>query len=553
MSVILTLGVACADDDSAGVEPPAGLVDELRLALFSAPQTLDPQLAELTDDWSILKQLYRGLFWYDEDLNLVPMVAEELPTVKNGGISSDGLVYRVTLRNDVTWSDGQPLTAFDFEYSIKRALEPSLQSPSSASFFDLRGAEAYNNCVACGEVELQGLRDDVGVKAEDPRTIVFTLRSPRATFPYLLTTVAASPVREDLINQYGEEWLAPENLVTSGPFIVEAWAPDTQVILAPNPNWWGNDTNLRRITITTQMTPEDAFSAYLAGNVDAVLVSGELQATVDADPILSKENVQLNALASIAYFVDHSEPPFDNPQVRQAISMAIDRDAFVSHSPGPFRAGLTWIPPGVDGHDEDLGEDLQFDAEDAREVLQEAGHADGTGLVPITYAYINENPVAFSAAQFFHDQLAEYLGIEVELQPLSREEWLDLYFGGQLQVFFTGEASEFPDAEGFLAEYWTCQRYEGDKCVAFAGGNYSHYANPEFDRIMQQAVKETETKRRVNLYKDAEAILVGDAAAVFLGYENRSVLVKPYVKGGHHTPLDWLPFEYFLDEVSIGD
>jgi oligopeptide transport system substrate-binding protein len=445
------------------------------------------------------------------------------------------------------------LTAFDFEYAIKRALEPGLQSPSAASFYDLRGAEAYNSCVTCAEVELQGLRNDVGVKAEDPRTIVFTLRSPRATFPYLLTTVAASPVREDLINQNGEEWLAPANLVTSGPFVVEEWAPETQVILAPNPNWWGDDTKLRRITIRTQMTPEDAFNAYLAGDIDAVLVSGELQETVDADPILSKENVQLNALASIAYFVDHSQPPFDDPRVRQAISMAVDRDAFVADSPGPFRAGLSWLPPGVDGHDEDLGEELQFDAEDAREVLQEAGHADGTGLMPITYAYISENPIAFSAAQFFHDQLAEYLGIEVELQPLSREEWLDLYLGGELQVFFTGEASEFPDAEGFLQEFWTCQRYEGDKCVAFAGGNYSHYANPEFDRIIQQAVKETDTKRRVDLYEDAEAILVGDAAAVFLGYENRSVLVKPYVKGGNHTPLDWLPFEYFLDEVSIGD
>jgi oligopeptide transport system substrate-binding protein len=553
MSVILTLGVACSDDESREVEPPAGLVDELRLALFSTPQTLDPQLAQLTDDWSILKQIHRGLFWYDKDLNLVPMIAEELPTTKNGGISNDGLVYRIELRDDAVWSDGEPLTAFDFEYTLKRLLDPALASASAATFYDIRGAEAYNSCVQCEESEIERLRQEVGVKAEDPRTLVFTLRSPRAAFPFLLTTVAASPVRQDKIEGFGERWLAPENLVTSGPFVVSEWTPSTQVVLTRNLNWWGSEPELRQITMKTEMTPEDAFNAYLAGDLDAVLVSGELQETVDNDPVLSKENVQLNALANIAYIFDHAQPPFDVPAVRQAISMAIDREAFVEHSPGPFKSGLSWLPPGVGGHDGKLGSEWQFAPDDARATLAEAGFPDGKGLEPIVFSYIGENPIASAGAEFFRDQLSTNLGIEVELKPLSRDEWIPLYVEGKLQVVFTGEGSELPDAEGLLAEFWTCQRYEGERCISFGGGNYSHYANPEFDRIMQQAVKETDTKRRVDLYKDAEAILVGDAAAVFLGYENRSVLVKPYVKGGHHTPLDWLPFEYFLDEVSIGD
>jgi oligopeptide transport system substrate-binding protein len=528
-------------------------MDELRLALFSTPQTLDPQLAQLTDDWSILKQIHRGLFWYDEDLNLVPMIAKDLPTTKNGGISSDGLVYRIELRDDTVWSDGKPLTAFDFEYTLKRLLDPTLESPSAATFYDIRGAEAYNSCIDCADPEMERLLGEVGVKAEDPRTLVVTLRSPRATFPYLLTTVAASPIRGDKIEEFGEAWLAPENLVTSGPFVVSEWTPETQVVLTRNPNWWGSEPELRQITITTEMGSEEAFNAYLAGDLDAVLVSGELQETLDNDPVLRKENIQLNALANIAYIFDHGQPPFDDLAVRQAISMAIDREAFVEHSPGPFKPGLSWLPPGVSGHDGKLGSEWQFDPDDARDTLAKAGYPDGEGLAPIVFAYIGENPVASAGAEFFRDQLSANLGIEVELKPLSRDEWIPLYVEGKLQMIFTGEASELPDAEGLLADFWTCHRYEGVRCVAFSGGNYSHYANPEFDRIMQQAVKETDTKRRVDLYEDAEEILVGDAAAVFLGYENRSVLVKPYVKGGHHTPLDWLPFEYFLDEVSIGD
>ena len=133
-----------------------------------------------------MRQLFRGLLWYDEDLALAPMVAKEVPTVGNKGIAEDGLIYRFKLRDDFKWSDGRTVVAGDFEYAIKRLLDPTSKGGQVASYFDIRGAETLNGCVECSAARLAELRQEVGVRATDDTTLVFTLHQPRATFLQLL-------------------------------------------------------------------------------------------------------------------------------------------------------------------------------------------------------------------------------------------------------------------------------------------------------------------------------------------------------------------------------
>jgi oligopeptide transport system substrate-binding protein len=523
----------------------------LRLSIPAPGETLDPHFAFFSTDLAVLRQIYRGLFWYDEDLKLVPMIASEIPTVDNGGISDDGLVYRVKLRDDVTWNDGTALTADDFEYSFRRLLDPATGSPTAEYFFDIRGGEELASCYECTEDEVSRLSDALGVRAEDDRTLVFTLRAARSTFTYLLSTVAASPLRSDVIEEHGEDWTSPENMITNGPFLLTEWSPESRMVLERNSNWWGEAPELDRVEVMVMEDLNDAFNAFLAGDIDATLVSGELQPIVDDDPSLEDQNYQLETLASTAYMFNHELPPFNQLEVRKAFAMAVDRDAFAAESEAPDKAGLTWLPPEMPGYSESRGDGLGFDPEAAREALAEAGYANGNGLPTVTFAYVQENPRAQAAAEFLARQLDANLGVEIVLEPLPRDSWREQFLQGQLQLLIYGTASEYADAYGFLSGLWTCQRYEGGECTAYSGENFWHYADPEFDRLLQQAAKETDTNRRIDLYEDAESVLLDDAAAIFLGYEFRSVLVKPYVGGISHTALDWLPGELTLDKAYI--
>ena len=553
IAVMVIGSFGCSDDDEPKTKPPEGLVDELRMALDTEPTTLDPNLAYLSEDWSIIKQLNRGLFWYDEDLKLVPMVARELPTTKNGGVSNDGLVYRIKVRNDARWSDGRAITAQDFEYSIKRLLNPLTESETAASFYDITGAEALNSCVECEDAELARLESLVGVRAEDEATIAFTLRTRRSSFPFLLSTAAALPVREDIVEKYGEAWTEAGNIVSSGPFVLDEWLPGSQIVLKRNPEWWGTRPALQTVTIHILPSPNDLYSMYQAGELDAIVVSPSLQTLVNEFPEHAKQNRQLPVLASLAYIFNLETPPFDNADVRKAISMAVDREAFGGETMAAVSPGLSWLPPGMPGHNSKRGDQYKFDPEKGRSLLEKAGFEGGKNLAPITYSYPAENPRAEAAATFLVEQVREHLGIQIALNPIPRADWLTKLRQGTLSILITGHASEYLDPEGFLRELWTCERYDGRQCGLFAGGNFSHYANPEFDALMLRAAKEPDAERRIESYADAEDVLVNDAPAVFLGYETRSVLVKPYVRNGKHTPLDWLPFEYFLDKVTIGE
>jgi oligopeptide transport system substrate-binding protein len=550
--LLVTLALACSgSEDGPTAKAPPGLGDELRLALDSEPSTLDPQLALLTPDLSVTRQVFRGLFWYDEDMNLVPMIARELPSTKNSGLSDDGLVYRIKLRDDVKWSDGLPVSAADFEFALKRLLDPTLQAPAAANYFDITGAEAYGTCFDCSEEELAALRDDVGIRAEDAATLVITLRVPRSTFPHLLASVVASPARRDAIEANPSTWMDPENLISVGPFVIQSWVRGQSIVLEPNPFWWGEGLELKRVTIKIIPDPVEAYNAYLAGELEAVVVPPELVATVSSDPNLSTESLQLTSFASIIYFLDNAAPPFDDPAVRQAVSLAIDREAFILDTNAPAIPGYNLLPPEMPGHQAELGKQWRFDPAKAREVLAAAGYASPADVPAVEYAYAEGNARAEAAARFLKEQLATNLGVSVNLQPISLDEWRERLFGGQLQVILIGVSAEYGDAEALLRDLWTCQNYEGTTCTAFAGANFSHYSNPDFDRLMQQAAKESDTRRRLALYGDAEELLVDDAAGIFVGYETRLLLVKGYVGGVTTLPIDWLPSELLLDRVYI--
>ncbi|MBI4570430.1 MAG: peptide ABC transporter substrate-binding protein, partial [Chloroflexi bacterium] len=207
IAVLAIAAVACGggSDGGSGQLAPN---QELRLRIAAGPATFDPQLAIDAHEISVAKQLFRGLFTYDEDLNVVPAVAAELPAKENGGISADGLTYTIALRPDATWSDGRPVTAGDFVYAFQRLFDPAAgaQGYYYQFYTAIEGAEAFANDVG-------GAANAIGVTAIDDATLQITLTHEQPTLPTLLALWPASPLRQDVIEQYGDAWTEPGHLV----------------------------------------------------------------------------------------------------------------------------------------------------------------------------------------------------------------------------------------------------------------------------------------------------------------------------------------------------
>ncbi|HLF76418.1 MAG TPA: peptide ABC transporter substrate-binding protein [Dehalococcoidia bacterium] len=537
-----------------GEKTPAVPVDEsaaLKIRLRNDPTHLDPQRANSASDLGISRQLFRGLLWYDEGLNLIPMAAKEVPTEKNGGIRENGLLYTLKLKDGLKWSDGAPLTAADFEYSIKRLFDPALEAPRAAAYYDIKGAERYNTCKGCPEIELTRLRNDVGVKAEDATTLVLTLKNPRATILNLMAEPAFLPVRKDVVEKHGDKWTDPANFVGNGPFVLKERVLKERLVLAPNPNWWGSPSKVSSVILRIIPDNLDAFNAYLADDLDVVDVPPDQRATVERHPVLAKENTRLPLLETFAYFFNNRTPPFDNVQVRQAFALALDRDAFVSEVLyGVGRPAYSWLPPASPGHNDELGLQWKLNPSKARATLADAGYPGGAGLPQITVAY-QTSGLSKIYAEFLQRQLSQNLAVQIELTALEPAAWNAAFNGGQYAIVANGW-SFGGDPESSLVEIFGCQKYDGNNCAQLPRNNVTKYSNPEVDRIMQQATKERNAKRRATYYAKAEAIVVEDSPAVFMNHVIRNLLVKPRVRDLKTSQLDSLfSGQYFLERAYI--
>src|SRR3989304_2838469 len=223
IALVAAAAFACGGDGGEGAGVPAPAENQVfRQRIAADPGTFDPQLASVGEEISVVKQLFRGLFTYDKDLNVVPAVAVELPTKENGGISDDGLTYTIKLREEATWSDGKAVTAHDFVFAFQRLFDP--EAGAQGRYFSLytaiKGADEASQ--GAGSIE------DVGVSALDDSTLQFQLVRQQPTLTTLLALWPASPLRQDVVQQPGASWTEAGKLIGNGPFVLKEYAPEQQ-------------------------------------------------------------------------------------------------------------------------------------------------------------------------------------------------------------------------------------------------------------------------------------------------------------------------------------
>ena len=520
---ILALTSACGKE----LTPPT-TSQVLRINLAGEPATIDPNRVSWSREHTAAVQVFEGLLCFDHDLSLKALVAKDIPSLANGGISTDLMTYSFKLRPDVTWSDGRKLKAQDFEYSIKRMLSPDIASAYASFYFDIVGAEAYNGAANEDDATKTQLKNAVGIKALDDLTLQITLNQPRSTFLQLMSLWPTYPVREDIISQYGNKWTEPPHYIGNGPYILTEWVHDDHMTFKPNPNYWGTKPKLTEIYMTMITDINTELEAYENNKLEISRVPLGMEKAVMADPVLSKEILCYPQLATCALEFNVKKPPFDNVKVRQALASAIDRVSLVDKVRGGIgKPALSWIPPGIPGHDPSLGKEYEFNTTKAKELLAAAGYADLDNFPVLTFQYPDTAGNSL-IAEFLQAQIKDNLGINLTLEPMEPKSFTQLVEQREHTWYLGWCFADYPDPDEWLPEL----------CGPDASQNNTGYSNPKFDALIKQAKSELDNTQRLQLWDEAHKMVMADVPIVPMFYEEQLFLVKPTVKGLKTTAMD---------------
>ena len=519
----------------------------ITLNLATENNTIDPNRASWVSERTIIVQCFDGLLAFDAGLNLVPMVAKEMPTVANKGISADGLTYTIKLKNTVTWSDGTKVTAKDFVFSIKRLFDPTLAAEYESFYSNIVGGDAYYGSAAKTAAEQSALKDAIGVRAVDDYTLEIKLTGALPTFLDLLALWPVYPIRQDMVDAHGENWAQPDAngampyYIGNGPFIIKEWVQNDHYTLVPNPNYWGVKPILTKIVFKEIQDANTALAAYKNNELDQSGVPGGTESATMADPTLSPQILRYPTLTTYGLRFNMTVAPFDNLLVREAISCAIDRQSYIDKVRGGVgQVALSWIPPGMPDYDSTLGQDWAFNPTKAQQLLAQAGYPGGKDLPTIKFQYANTgtNPVL---AAFLQDQIKTNLGVTITLEPYDSKALSALVNNKQYSWAFYGWGADYPDPDNWLPQIF----------MTTGGNNKQNYSNAQFDALSTAALKELDNTKRLKDWADAQKLLVADCPMVFLFYRQTFVLQKPWVKNMVTTGMDGNAGDTFLRNVYI--
>jgi len=511
---------------TGGTAAPAGNV--LRIVDNPFPDELNPQHSSFTHEAAVELLNWEGLTRLDKDSNTVPAAAEKWE------YNSDATEITFHLRDGLKYSDGSPLKAEEFVKAIQRTFDPHNPGDYQTLLGMVKGADAIiNTAIPTDEAKLPDLFKALGVSAPDDKTVKFELTQPTPYFHTMLTLQIGVPPKSDLVEKGGDQWFEDiNNLVGNGPFQITKYDKSNNLIeLKANENYWAGKPKLDAVQIRYIDDVSVAFQAYKNNEVDMFQPDPNDVPTIKADATLSKEYTEYPGSCSYAIAFNLTKPPFDNPKVRQAFSMAFDRDAYIHDALKDTELkSLSWIPKGIPGYDESEKR-FDFDAEKAKATLAEAGFANGEGLPELKYTYSTSNPANQARAEYIAQMFQKNLGVTVTPDPVEAKTLVAMRKSVDTfpQMTRAGWCSDYPDAQDWLSVVFASDQ-EFAKDVG--------YKNPEFDKLTKEADVSTDAKKRADLYDQAQKLLIGDVPQIQQSTTKNYFLVKPYVKGLDFTPSD---------------
>jgi len=469
------------------------------------PYTLDPAASNEALSTSYIMQIYSGLMKLDNNLEPVPDIAASMPTV-----SADGLTYTFHLRTDVKFSDGTPVTANDFQYSWNRAANPATNSPTAPEYLgDIAGV---NDVLSGKATQISG------VKVIDNYTLQVTINSPESYFLYKLTFPASFVVEKSNVNSGDNWWKTP---IGTGPFKVKEWTPETEFILARNDLYYGDLPKIAEIDMTLNSTTSD-MDLFETGDVDFTSPPAEYydQIMDPAGPFY--QDLSVSPSLSVDYIgFNCNEAPFNDPDIRQAFCLAIDKDKIVDltyRNMAQKAEGI--LPPGIPGYNANVT-GLDFDVSQAQALIKASTYGSAANLPPITITVAGEGGNTDQVIQSLVYQWQQNLGVNVQVRELDPEVYYSELSQEVDQMYSTGWIADYPYPQDFLD-------------ILFSSGstyNYGGYSNPQFDALIQQANGESDQTKAFTIYQQAEQLMINDGACLPLTFGQNYLLIQPWVKG----------------------
>lgn len=501
------------------------------------PTRFDPGVTGGGAGLEQLQNIFEGLVTVDQrDGTLTMGIAQKMD------VNSDATVFTFTLTQGMTWSDGTPLNAHDFEWSWKRVLDPATRSEYVSAMYPVKNAAA----IVAGSAKL----DDLGVKATDDNTLEVTLEGPTPYFPLLASTWTFYPVPKHVIDKEGNDaWVEAGKIVSNGPYILTAWEHDQSMVLEINPKYYGPKPTITKANYTLYKDrTTDALVPYENDEVDQAQVPGTDLERIKNDPTFGPQMQVFPRSGTSMLFCDATNPPTDNIKVRQALSMAISRDTLANGIlKGEFSPAPTVLPPDIPGNDPTaaLGEDVNA----AKQLLADAGFPDGKGFPNLKLTYLAQTGADVNSAQYLQGVWKQNLGIDVTLDPLDDKPFQD--WSNTLAAPPLGELKSFNLYISLWGSDWGDPANWHNQLFDSKSDLYhTHWKNDEFDSIVRAAaVMAGDAEARIAQYKKAEKILNTDAAIIPLYHLNRIFVIKPYLKGDYHYPIlgrSWIKYMSIL-------
>jgi oligopeptide transport system substrate-binding protein len=514
--------------DAADREPLPSGTAVLDRALGTEPESLDPQKSRSVQAADVLRDIGEGLVTYTAAGELVPGTAESWE------IGGDGLTYTFRIRPGARWSNGDPVTAADFVLGLRRLVDPATAAFYAAELGNVVNAAA----VTAGEMPPA----ELGVSAPDEQTLVISLARPTPYLLSLLTHPSTFPVHSGAIAQHGEAFARAGNLLSNGAYVLADWEPGAVLELQRNPHYWndaGTSIDVVRYHVVTQELAQ--FHRYRAGELDiASTIPTENFEQIRAE--YGDEARIAPTLGVYYYGFNLAKAPFaGNPELRQALSMAVDREVLVEAITGRGEApAYSWVPPGVYNY-----EPVQLPYAD---LSQPERNAIAQGLYRKA-GYGKDKPLHFELrynTSDTHQKIAlalqamwrKVLGAEATIINVEFQVLLDQMRERDItEMFRASWFGDYNDANTFLAIM------QSDSAANIPG-----YANAEFDALMQSAGEQLDLDRRRLYLEEAERVLLADHAVIPLYFYVSKHLVKPEVRGWQDNILNY----HYSQHLSLG-
>lgn len=501
----------------------------LTVNISTEPPSLHPGLVTDTTSVSIVNQTFEGLMRINKDGELENAMAESYE------VSDDQLVYTFKIREDATWSNQEPVTAHDFEYAWKWVLNPeNVDANYAYQLYPIKGAQ---------QAKEEGASiNDIGVVAEDDETLVVELNEPTPYFLELVAFPTYFPVNKNVAEE-NEDWAvsAGEDYVTNGPFLMEEWNHKSDIVLKKNEDYWDAD-KVKLETINMLMIGDEntALNMFDSGELDWI---GQ---PLDKVPFAAVDSMndagKLNKVTSAAlyyYVINTEEEPFNNKNIRKALALSIDRKGIVENITKKGEEPATaFVPPTLFTENES-GYFADNDVEQAKEYLQKGLEELGLDELPTFSLSYNTDDSHATIAEAIQDMWRKNLGLDVEL---DNEEWgvyLNSLSEGDFQVGRYGWGADYMDAVSFL------EVYENK-----GGNNSTNWENSEYQELIKASRTETDSEKRYEILRDAEAIFMDEMPIIPIYYEVLTWANNENLRDVNVTTLALVQFKeaYFVEE-----